>query len=108
MDLINKFLKNPYDFISNVKKTDLVKIIKLANNQYYNDGNPLLTDHQYDLLIDKLKKLDPKNKLLSQIGTKVHSKNKVKLPYHMGSMDKIKPDGESIPKWLKTYDNSYG
>ena len=25
----------------------------------------------------------------------------------MGSMDKIKPDGESIPKWLKTYDNSY-
>jgi NAD-dependent DNA ligase len=107
MDLIDKFLKNPYDFISNVKKTELVKIIKLANNQYYNEGNPLLTDHQYDLLIDKLKKLDPKNKLLSQIGTKVHSKNKVKLPYHMGSMDKIKPDGVSISKWMKTYDNSY-
>ena len=107
MDLIDKFLKNPYDFISNVKKSDLVKIIKLANNQYYNDGNPLLTDHQYDLLIDKLKKLDPNNKLLSQIGCKIHSKNKVKLPFHMGSMDKIKPDGESISKWMKTYDNSY-
>lgn len=107
MDLIDKFLKNPYDFILNVKKTDLVKIIKLANNQYYNDGNPLLTDHQYDLLIDKLKKLDPNNKLLSQIGCKIHSKNKVKLPFHMGSMDKIKPDGESISKWMKTYDNSY-
>ena len=107
MDLIDKFLKNPYDFILNIKKPDLVKIIKLANNQYYNDGNPLLTDHQYDLLIDKLKKLDPNNKLLSQIGCKIHSKNKVKLPFHMGSMDKIKPDGESISKWMKTYDNSY-
>lgn len=107
MDLIDKFLKNPYDFISNVKKSYLVKIIKLANNQYYNDGNPLLTDHQYDLLMDKLKKLDPNNKLLSQIGCKIHSKNKVKLPFYMGSMDKIKPDGESISKWMKTYDNSY-
>ena len=25
----------------------------------------------------------------------------------MGSMDKIKPDGVSITKWMKTYDNSY-
>ena len=45
--------------------------------------------------------------MLSQIGCKIHSKNKVKLPFHMGSMDKIKPDGESISKWMKTNDNSY-
>ena len=50
-----------------------------------------------------LKTKSPKNAFLKQIGSKVHTKNKIELPYHMGSMDKIKPFTGVIDKWKKKY-----
>ena len=34
-------------------------------------------------------------------------KNKVKLPYFRGSMDKIKPDTDALEKWKKKYKGKY-
>ena len=34
-------------------------------------------------------------------------KNKVKLPYEMWSMDKIKPDTNELPKWKKKFTGPY-
>ena len=48
------------------------------------------------MIEDFLKLKNPKSKLLKQIGAKVKSKNKVKLPYHLGSMDKIKPPSNKL------------
>ena len=48
----------------------------------------------------------PTNKIVSEVGAVV-SKAKVKLPYYMGSMDKIKPDTGAIERWKSKYNGSY-
>jgi len=61
---------------------------------YDNTDKPTgLTDWQYDMLTDTLKRRDPK--YLMPVGSKVRTgNNRAKLPYWLGSMDKIKMDPE--------------
>lgn len=83
----------------------LVKKIKLCNKAYHENQKALCTDYEYDLLIEKLTALDPTHKLLSHIGH-LPSEGKVKLPYHMGSIDQFKTD-KQIDRWAKTYSGPY-
>ena len=53
------------------------------------------------MLVDFLRLKNKKSKVLKNIGSKVKSKNKVPLPYHLGSMDKIKPPSNKINNWIK-------
>ena len=53
--------------------------------------NNLCSDETYDLVLEKLKEVDPNNSLINTIGN-LPTKNKVKLPYHMGSMNKFKTE----------------
>ncbi len=46
---------------------ELEKLIEYHNKLYYNDASEI-SDAEYDLLIDELKVLDPKNKLLTAVG----------------------------------------
>ena len=70
-------------------------------DKYYND-QPVMDDETYDFLIDHVKSIDPKNPVLKKVGAKVLTKNKIKLPYYMGSMDKIKPsDANLLNKWFQ-------
>ena len=107
MSLLEQYRKDPFKFIEDVKKSDLIKLINQANEVYRNSDKLLMSDAEYDLLIDKLKEIDPKNKLLSKIGAEVHSKEKVKLPFYMGSMDKIKPNTGELQKWSKKFKGDY-
>ena len=54
-----------------------------------------------------MEKKYPKNKVLEQIGAPIQDKNKVKLPYNMPSMDKIKPDTNAHSNWSKKFDKPY-
>ena len=85
---------------------DLEDLINKANRSYYNNTNELvISDILYDKLIENLKKKDSKNILITQIGEPIS--NKVKLPYHMGSMDKIKySDTKLLQRWKKKYNSS--
>jgi len=85
------------------KITRLEKLIKKAKNAYYNE-QPIMSDEEFDNLEDELRELDPKNPVLKLVGAKVE-KNKVKLPYYMPSLDKLKPD--SADKWLKNNAGPY-
>ena len=107
MTVLDNYKEDPYNMITKLSLKDLVKLINDANNQYYNYDNPIMTDQEYDLLKDELEKRNPKHKLLMQIGTKSHSKDKVRLPYHMGSMDKLKLGSGLIQKWLNKFGGSY-
>ena len=98
--LIEEYQDDPYDFIEKSSVNDLVKLIEHTNYQYYNFDNPFITDEEYDLLKEELEKRDPNNKLLKQVADKVHSKDKVKLPVKMASMDKLKPSTDQISKWI--------
>ncbi len=123
MDLINTYVKNNkiinekiFDIIEDnienfVEEIDNVKllenIITIAKDKYFNDSQ-VLTDYTYDKLIDKLSIISPNSKVLTDIGYKVDSINKVELPYHMGSMTKIKKDNpQLLNQWLTKYSGPF-
>ena len=105
-DIIISIKKNINNVLDNISKINLIKILNYTANKYYN-GIEVITDKQYDLLYDKLKDIDTNNKFFKQIGFDVHTKNKTKLPYHMGSMDKIKAGSNLIDNWKNKYKGSY-
>lgn len=104
---LKQFLEDPFNYVEKAKLSDITKLIKYANDSYYNTDKQLMSDEEYDLLKDELMKRKPDHKLLKDIGSKVHSKKKVELPYHMGSMDKIKPGKQLVEKWIKKYKGPY-
>lgn len=85
---------------------ELEKIIIYAMDKYYND-EPIMTDAIFDTLKDYLELKAPKSKVLKLIGSDIKSKDKVKLPYYLGSMDKIKPPSNKLDNWCKKYKPPY-
>jgi DNA ligase (NAD+) len=91
---------------------ELVELIYKANQYYYVKGRPIMTDDEYDSLIDYSKKKYPKNKKIiaghSSVDLSIEStKSKIQLPYEMWSMDKIKPDTDELKKWTDKFKGSY-
>ena len=99
------FKQNGLSFLESICENDLSKMIINANKQYYNN-NPILMDNQYDILKEYIERTYPNNKIVKQIGAPV-TRNKVNLPYHMASMDKIKPDTNALNNWKNKYDGPY-
>jgi len=94
----NKYLK--------LKTKELIEILTKADKAYHLDGNNILTDNQYDLLKDRLKSLAPKNSYFKKVGFKPPDKVKVKLPYYLGSQDKIKyEDVKELNAWYVKFMN---
>lgn len=80
--------------INDVK--NLEKTIPKLSKAYFN-GEPLVSDHVFDTLVYRLKKLKPDSQVLKKIGAPVRDdKKKVKLPYWMGGMDKMKPESNEM------------
>ena len=104
---LNEFKKNPEDFLKNITDDKLIKFIQDLNYSYYIDGISLISDELYDYVKEELRNRYPKHPLLKQIG--VSDMKKSKLPYYMGSMDKIKNNENALNNWLKKYsdDNGY-
>lgn len=69
---------------------ELVNII-IEANEAYRTGNAIMSDREYDTLLEDLAKLDPTHELLSTIGLEVVDESrKRKLDIPMASMNKIK------------------
>jgi NAD-dependent DNA ligase len=108
MDIIKKIKLNALETISELSIKQLEEIIVYVADKYYNTSISIIDDATYDLLIDFLRLRDPKSKILKNIGAPIKSKNKVKLDYHLGSMDKIKPaDSNKFDSWIKKYKGPY-
>lgn len=105
MELVIEFKKDPNDFIENNNVKQLIKLAKYLSGKYYN-SEQIVTDDEYDLLIDKIKYLDPKNSFLKEIGTDCKQNNIVDLPFYMGSMDKIK-NSKNIIDWSNKFKGPY-
>ena len=108
MDTIKKLkkAKNIWEVLPELSVSELESAIKVATDSYYNKDTPLISDETYDVLMEKLKQLNPKSKILRTVGAPVKGK-KVKLPYWMGSMDKIKTEEKLINKWVGKYQGPY-
>ena len=87
---------------------ELVKVLKKMSDTYYNTGTSIVEDEVYDYLKDLLKSKDPENPFLDEVGAPVKgTKNKVKLPYEMGSLAKIKPNSGDLDKFRIKYSGPY-
>lgn len=80
-----------------------------SNKAYYNEtlGTPtLMTDNEYDIVKEFVERKFPKNTVVDQVGAPAE-RNKVRLPFNMPSMDKIKPDTTVIETWKRKYPGPY-
>lgn len=82
------------------KIQELTKTINDANDAY-RTGNAIISDRDYDLLIEELRVLDPENEILTKVGIEVIDETrKAKLPIEMRSMNKLKTF-EEVLQWLR-------
>jgi len=98
---LDNIISEPNTFIKKATRQEMEDILNTANKEYYN-GESKMSDEIYDILKESLEKKYPQSSLLQDIGADVTS-NKVKLPTHLGSMSKIKPDTGELTKWLTKY-----
>ena len=96
---------NGISALHSMTEKELSQIILEASKAYYNE-NELMTDNEFDIVKEYMENKYPKNRVLQEIGAPVE-KNKVSLPYNMPSMDKIKPDTNSLQKWKQKYSGPY-
>ena len=88
-----------------LNKNELVELLIKSDNQYYNIGEPIFTDEEYDEIKEYLRSIDKKNKYFKRIGADITDDTKVKLPFFLGSQDKIKDDDKILQKWINKYNN---
>jgi NAD-dependent DNA ligase len=65
-----------------------------------------MTDNEYDIVKEFIESKYPSNTVVQEIGASVE-RNKVTLPYPMGSMDKIKPDTNALKSWTAKFKGPY-
>ena len=104
VDKIEEFKKNGMSVLQKCSKDELRAMVEEANKAFHCTGNPLMSDAEYDILYDYLKTKD--NTISDTVGAPI-VKNKVKLPYEMWSMDKIKPDTNILTTWKQKYKGPY-
>ena len=102
---LNEFLKDYNKFIDTQSIQVLIELATFASDQYHM-GEGIMSDKIYDELYDEIKKRDPKNEFFKKVGFEA-VKNKITLPYYMGSMDKLKTsDQDKLNKWSNKF-NKY-
>ena len=105
IDIANDFKKNGISVLNGLNENQLSSILREANKAYYNQ-QPFMTDNEYDIVKEFIEAKYPSNKAIVEIGAQVE-RNKVTLPYPMGSMDKIKPDTGALGNWTAKYKGPY-
>ena len=105
LQIIENFKHNGISVLEQLNEKQLSDIIRISNSKYYNQ-TPVMTDNQYDIVKEFIEKKFPDNTIVTEIGAEVE-RNKIKLPYEMASMDKIKPDTGALTTWMSKYKGSY-
>lgn len=103
---------NPVTALKKYKKGnigELVLLLEQANQAYRHRSVALMSDDVYDMAEDHLRRIAPDHPFLQKVGeVPEDNDNKVKLPFWMGSLDKIKDDGEkAIKKYIASYPGKY-
>ena len=102
---IELFKEKGITILEELSEDELISMVKITNEYYYNK-EPLLSDNTFDILKEYIEKKYPQNVLIKEVGSEI-KKNKVTLPYYMGSMDKIKPDTKALENWCNKYKGGY-
>ncbi len=81
--------------------TDIISVLEIADDLYYNDLDPLFEDSEYDALYRYAKNMAPLDAYFIGVGSSVRG-GKVDLPYTMGSLNQVY-EGE-IQEWIAKWD----
>lgn len=86
--------------------SELEKEIKKNQELYYNN-KPVISDMEFDALVDELSKLDPENPLLTTVVGSDHTEGFKKVTHNivMGSQSKANTEPE-MNSWISTIDPS--
>lgn len=80
---------------------DKLKEKIINTNNAYRIGKPIMSDAEYDLLIEQLADISPDDELLAKVGHSISDESrKVKLPIDMASMSKLK-SMDAISDWCR-------
>ncbi len=82
---------------SSIKR--LVKHLEEAKRQYFETGEPIMEDYEFDAEEMIVAREAPDASVLKAVGAPPEE-NVVKLPISMPSLDKVKPGEKSWTKWL--------
>ena len=70
-----------------------------ANWAYHNTDTPIMTDDEYDILLEQLRTLSPTHPLLNTIGA--NPGTGVQLPVPLASLDKVRMGEAGLARWQK-------
>lgn len=85
-----------------LKEDYICQMFRYASAIYYNNLPPIVDDTIFDILKHYAQATYPDNSCFDEIGAPIN-KEKVPLPYFIGSMIKIKADTNALPKYLKKF-----
>lgn len=103
---IKKLSAAPIAVLDTLTDDEIAQLIQKANYDYHSTDSKLMSDEIYDIVREFLENRNPDHPILKAVGAPLNE-DKVKLPYFMGSMDKIKTDDKLIEKFKATYTCSY-
>ena len=110
-DNIEQFKKEGIAFLKTLTEKEITDIVYKANQSYYGNEQPIMSDAHYDMITYYILEEYPDNSASKNGHTTLdvsHSaKHKVKLPYEMWSMDKIKPDSNTLVRWISKHNGPY-
>ena len=102
---------DPESTLQSLGENEIIKILDYLSDKYYN-SEPVITDELYDLIIDHYeneykKKYGKVGAVIKQGSAKNGKNGKVKLPFWMGSLDKIKPSTNAFTNWIGKFSGPY-
>ena len=107
---LSTFRKEGAGALEAMTEKELTALLVKANNAYYCDKKPIMSDNEYDIVREHTLARYPENPVAlgGHATCKLEiQKNKVTLPFEMWSMDKIKPDTDALARWTEEYKGPY-
>ena len=89
-----------YFIITPIIMDALINKLTQANEAYRSGQTLLMTDDEYDAAMELLASMDPNHPLLTKVRITPKGGIMVKMPYYLGSLDKVK-QADELGKWLK-------
>lgn len=96
--------RNDRSYIESLSEEELMFLLDEAADNYYNGGDGLLIpDSAYDYAEEVLRKRNSNHPRLSKVRFATSSKRKVRLPFYMPSLDKVKVGEKSLEAFLNGF-----
>jgi DNA ligase (NAD+) len=99
-----------YGTLASMTTGEIGDVLRAAKAAYYNGDGPALTDAEYDAIEAYYAGLpDHLPEVLESLGPRPTGNQKVRLPYYMGSLDKIKKEdsGRSLDVFVARFPPPY-